>query len=111
MSYDGWPPNLQSFCSKICLWSPKSWTPFQKTHFSLNSPSEFGGRAFKIGGRIDLVRWPNYAGSVAEKCRSKSVKISSKFGGRTVNIGGRILTSSNFKFSSFVAFSSMNHNE
>jgi len=35
MSYDGWPPNLQSFCSKICLRSQNSWTLMSKTHFSL----------------------------------------------------------------------------
>jgi len=47
MSYDGWPPNLQSFCSKICLRSQNLWTLIQKMHFSIYSPVTIGPRVPK----------------------------------------------------------------
>jgi len=46
MSYDGWPPNLQSF--------------------SLNSPVKFGGR-------IDLVWWPKNVEARVLKSAANSV--------------------------------------
>ena len=77
MSYDGWPPNLQSFCSKICLRSQNSWTLILKMHFSIYSPIEFDGQTRKIGGRTHENAWPirHFGGRIALVRCPKNVKV------------------------------------
>jgi len=52
ISFDGFPPDLQSLCSKICSRSQNSWTNIPKTHFSIYRQLKFGPRAHKIGARM-----------------------------------------------------------
>ena len=54
MNFDGLPPELQSLCSKLCIFSLKLWTLIPKTDFSIYRPVKIGPRAIKIGARMSL---------------------------------------------------------
>jgi len=124
MSCDGWPPDLQSLRSKICLFSLKSSTFILKTDFSLYRLVKIGDWAIKIGARTSLSctkrvpslskSGPKLFYSGPDILRIKVLFWWLEFGARMLGFGARIELCWKFKFFNFCAFvacSSMNYNE
>jgi len=76
MSFDGLPPDLQNFSSKICLFSLKSRTLLQKMSLSYIGTVNIGHRSTKIGGR----KLSNQNGSQQLQIGSDAVKSTAENG-------------------------------